>query len=229
MFRRCAISLGVLCFLLPGARSDSAQALYSLTDLGVLPGGSDYSWASGINASGQVAGFCSAATGYRPFLWTNGSGLQDLGDLPGGENSGEAYGINASGQVVGTCDTPTGYRAFLWTSGSGMQGLGELPGGNGNSQAIGINAGGQVVGESNSATGDSAFLWTSKSGMQDLNNLLDASGNGWALKQADGINDRGQIVGYGVHNGVTHGFLLTPTPEPSTLVLFGISTVSLLG
>jgi probable HAF family extracellular repeat protein len=85
------------------------------------------------------------------------------------------------------------------------------------------------VGESNSATGDSAFLWTSKSGMQDLNNLLDASGNGWALKQADGINDRGQIVGYGVHNGVTHGFLLTPTPEPSTLVLFGISTVSLLG
>jgi probable HAF family extracellular repeat protein len=55
--------------------------------------------------------------------------------------------------------------------------------------------------------------------MIDLNNLVDPS-TGWVLESADGINDSGQIVGYGVNpSGQTHAFLLTPTPEPSTLCL----------
>ncbi len=57
----------------------------------------------------------------------------------------------------------------------------------------------------------------------DLNSLL-PPGSGWVLGQATGINDSGQIVGEGIINGQTHGFLLSPSaqpsvPEPGTLAL----------
>jgi hypothetical protein len=34
----------------------------------------------------------------------------------------------------------------------------------------------------------------------------------WTLLQAGGINNRGQIDGFGVHNGNYRAFLLTPAP-----------------
>ena len=65
--------------------------------------------------------------------------------------------------------------------------------------------------------------------MQDLNNLIDRT-LGWTLTDATGINESGQIVGYGTiaSGGPIHAFLLTPIPEPSTLVLLGIGAMSLL-
>ena len=44
--------------------------------------------------------------------------------------------------------------------------------------------------------------------MQKLNKLI-APNNGWVLGQANGINDAGQIVGYGTIGGQTHALLLT--------------------
>ncbi len=45
--------------------------------------------------------------------------------------------------------------------------------------------------------------------MKDLNKLI-PPGSGWVLVEADGVNDSGQIVGMGMHNGQEHAFLLTP-------------------
>jgi probable HAF family extracellular repeat protein len=53
-----------------------------------------------------------------------------------------------------------------------------------------------------------AFVSTNGSKMQKLNKLI-APNNGWVLGQANGINDAGQIVGYGTIGGQTHAFLLT--------------------
>ncbi len=54
--------------------------------------------------------------------------------------------------------------------------------------------------------------------MVDLNSLIDPS-SGWSLFDAYGINDSGQITGEGFISGHQHAFLLTPIPEPSSIML----------
>jgi len=63
--------------------------------------------------------------------------------------------------------------------------------------------------------------------MQDLNNLIPAN-VGWVLQEATGINDLGQVSGYGTIGGQTHGFLLTPAPEPASVALLAIAGGALL-
>jgi hypothetical protein len=44
--------------------------------------------------------------------------------------------------------------------------------------------------------------------------------SGWtSLFQATDINNHGQIAGIGTINGEMHAFLMTPVPEPPSLVL----------
>ncbi len=84
-----------------------------------------------------------------------------------------------------------------------------------------INDKGAVVGDSRTNQTSAEifpFIWDGDSAPINLNDLIDPS-SGWELDSAWGINDSGQIVGNGWLNGVPTGFLLTPTPEPTTLLL----------
>ena len=45
--------------------------------------------------------------------------------------------------------------------------------------------------------------------MKDLNNLIVATGPGWVLQEATGVNNGGQIVGFGTLRGQMHAFLAT--------------------
>ena len=118
-------------------------------------------------------------------------------------------------------------RALLYTPGSAPIELGVLPGYGSISEAMAVNDLGQVVGYSefeNCPLGDAsaAFLY-SDGRMYDLNMLVDASAQGSMLTEAYGINNKGQIIAYGSRrkgNEWLYGtFLLTPVPEPSSLVV----------
>ena len=203
--------------------------LYSggtIQNLGRLSGDSA-SQAFGINDSGQVVGSATDISGNtQAFLYSDGT-MQNLGTLVGDKYS-FACGINDSGQVVGYSEIDASgltEHAFLYANGT-MQNLGV---GVQNSSACGINGSGQVVGYYDSGIfGEVAFLWQSGTGMQDLNSLI-PSNSGWTLVEATGINASGQICGWGVNpSGQSDAFLLTPTPEPSSLALLAASGIGLV-
>jgi len=174
-------------------------------DLGTF-GGMD-SAAYGINASGQVVGSAATADSTTDAFRYDSSGMHDLGRPAGNYVASYGRAINASGQVAGyASDSKGARRAFTYDS-AGWRDLGAL--GGATSVAYGINASGQVVGTADTASGQThAFLYDG-CGMHDLNSLL-PSDSGWALTAALGLNDNGQIVGLGSHNGVSHAYLLTP-------------------
>jgi len=176
--------------------------------LGYLPGGG-FSGASAINRSGEIVGFSDAADGiYHGFAWSKTTGMQQLASLACGAG-GSAYAINDLGQIAGQSACGVGEHAVLWSnSQSSALDLGTLPGLQ-YSIAYALNNLGQVVGSSGNSRTHHPFLWTAAKGMQDLNNLIPA-GSGWVLQAANGINDKGWIVGSGTLNGQTEAFLLTP-------------------
>lgn len=206
--------------------------LYSsgtITDLGTLPGGSARSEATGINSIGQVTGWSASTNGAHAFLFTDET-MTDLGTLANYDGSSYGNGINDSGQVVGYSQSAEGHywsHAFLYSNGT-MIDLGTL--GGPESRSVGLNNHGQVVGYSfpTDVVDSRAFLYSDGT-MTDLNSLIDPT-TGWKLTQANAINDSGMIVGQGWLNtiGHYHAFLLTPIPEPSSLILIGVGAISLL-
>jgi probable HAF family extracellular repeat protein len=134
--------------------------------------------------------------------------ITDLGTLGGDYVHSMATDINSRGQVVGDSFPARSekFRAFLWEDGK-MTDLGTFPGGD-DSGSVGfdINNHEQVVGYSTDVDlfTDRAFLWEDGK-MTDLGGL---PGSGGGI--ANGINNRGQVVGYSdTDSGTIHAVLWT--------------------
>jgi probable HAF family extracellular repeat protein len=96
----------------------------TMTDLGDLPGGQDFSEASAINGTGVVVGTSYSARGYQGFRWTPASPnapegtMQVLTPLGAAEGAnGFAFGVNDAGWIVGRSESITtdDVMATLWT------------------------------------------------------------------------------------------------------------------
>jgi probable HAF family extracellular repeat protein len=216
-------------------RTGSNAAINPATDdLGGF--GGILSRAFAVNASGQAAGHASFPGETVEHAFRTGpnakiNSASDLGTL-GGTNS-EAYGINDSGQVVGYSDAAGGVvRAFRTAPNSAINPVTDNLGflGGTVSRAISINSAGQTVGYSQTSSSlfsEHAFFVDVTGPMQDLNALIPTS-SGWVLEEAHGINDVGQIAGWGQIGGVEHAFLLTPLPEPGALGLIAVYVIAAL-
>lgn len=181
-----------------------------------------------INSAGHIVGQGTAASGELHAFWWNGVTMLDLGALPMGVSS-LAQGVNDADDVVGVSTTDalaTSFHAFLWKSGVGMTQLGEL--GPYDTRAFDINNNGDAVGWSwiDNVGSARAVLWENGGPVINLNTRI-AGGSGWVLNDARGINDAGQIVGNGVHNGQSRAFLLTPVAEPSAGALTALAVLAM--
>jgi probable HAF family extracellular repeat protein len=109
-----------------------ATPQYTVTGLGGLPGYTYETYATGLNNSGQVVGYCVNYTGtatYHAFLYSGGQ-MQDLGTFGGADSA--ATGINDAGVVVGSANAAnkTSIEPFVYSGGQ-MQRVGSLGGGDG--------------------------------------------------------------------------------------------------
>jgi probable HAF family extracellular repeat protein len=155
----------------------------------------------------------------------------DLG--PAGFNFSFATAINDNGMSVGHTNfgTDGAWQAAIFTTDLvGPPGppalLGSLDGLN-TSEANDVNDHGMIVGYSwdgtHSGIDSRAWAWADGT-MYDLNNLLDEDSMFSLLIEATGVNNNGDIVGYGLlHDGSTSAFVIEGfVPAPSALGLLAM-------
>lgn len=186
--------------------------------------GTTIAWA--INDHGVAVGRAEHGFGRTDaFVW-DGSSVSYLPAPQGASDSRmDGADINNAGQIL----VDANYRAFLYDGGT-YQALGTLNGMSTSAAALnekGWIVGSSEVGGSNPSQPFHAFLWRNGR-MRDLNDLLDHdAAQRWELYYAMDINDRGQIVGLGMTDGLLRGFIATPVPEAGTwaLMLAGLGGV----
>ncbi|MFC4056575.1 hypothetical protein ACFOY4_43400 [Actinomadura syzygii] len=166
-----------------------------IVDLGTLPGGT-YSYAYGINDRGDIVGYANTAGGdNRAVRWAADGSITDLGGLPGHASS-YAYGINDKRDVVGSVPIRSKiYHAAKWQTGGTVSDIGTdspLPA----TSAVAINNHGVVAGYTYEVSPGhyvEAVTWAA-AGTTAV--VLPALGGADLRSSANGINDRGEIVGY---------------------------------
>ncbi|RYG31357.1 DUF3466 family protein [bacterium] len=188
------------------------------------------STAYAINASGTVVGRSASAyvngfnRDYLGFIWTESGGLQPL-SKPEGAGNTWAYDINDAGTIVGRSDIGTAFEPVLWDASGRIRVL-SRPANSSYGEANVINANGAVLGKLyNQASFDRPILWNPDGSLVELGGL---GMDGWVIRDAVGMNDGGQIVGTAYRNGIARAYVLTPVPEPASLVALTLGGLALL-
>lgn len=155
---------------------------------------------TGLNDHGTIVGEGSVLFRDKPFVkrhhgflkYNNGS-LVDLGPY-------RPVDINENNHVL-LGSFPHGYKISIWDNGN----IKDLWNGGFSTLPTSINNHGNVVGQKD----NKAVLW--KDGELFILEELIENKFGWdSLSEANDINDKGQIVGCGWHQGLYKAFLLTP-------------------
>lgn len=157
-----------------------------------------------VNNSGLIVGWVSAVDGKAAVTWQN-QVMTTLPNVPGMWRS-VALKVNNRGQVAGYSYTSTGTEVVAFWKDGGVLDLGAGP------TPRDMNDNGQIL--------TSTRIWEEGTGWVSLTSLMDPASPYSGYISAYHINNRGCIIGSG-HNvdGTTHSLLLTPVPEPTSLLV----------
>lgn len=165
-----------------------------------------------LNKAGDILGLIYDSVTFAPtaVVWDRAHHITaiDIPATPPERTSATGLDINEQGTVAGYASISSYYsnaqRGFVWSRSTGTTLLPGLGGSPEVTYAESINNRGQIVGSSIPQNGffTSAVLWENGQ-VKDLNTLI-GPWNGWFLSTADGINDRGQITGFGVYTDPAH-------------------------
>ena len=195
-------------------------AVDQLSLTGADPSGSSYAYGISLERFGifrMLAGKSLNVAGvWRGFVTEPGFEIQASDDIgafgASSSNSSEARDVNRLGYAVGTAQLDNGWtHAFLKQPDTGASaGFIDLAGSavTADSTALAVNSYQQVV-------GSFGYAFVHLSGWTQFKSLasLIPPGSNWSvLITANDINDRGEITGWGYHNGLYRAFLLTPIP-----------------
>jgi hypothetical protein len=205
-----------------------------------IPTGGSAATAFGINDLGTIVGQYTTAVSMPGFIRTAANSYITI-DAPSGPNVVDAQGINNSGLIAGFYLGNDGQNHGFLANQSGASGgsvtgvavadptIPSVPGEPGAtfvfSQLLGINDSGTVAGYyGDSTTSQHGFLYDSNTGRYTfLDDPAEAFNNGVEVTQITGINNAGDLSGfYSDSNGVFHGFIATPVPEPGSIVALGV-------
>ena len=211
----------------------TASYAASINDLGVVTGTAD---GAGTVISQDPTIYpneeCSDVT--QPFVWAPVKGMKGLGTVGPRwifpilwcDIAFSGTGVNDGGEVVGYTGVSEGsYQwGFFWTKADGMTLIGiTFP----PSWVNGINNSGQIAGQTGIYIGQ-ATLWKGTAGTT-LQDLGGGGGSGSYSSSANGVNDRGQAVGWSTTGPLSvdcqsnlalcpmHAVLWTPSGEISDL------------
>jgi probable HAF family extracellular repeat protein len=220
------------------------------------PGATFASAAYGINDFGQIIGaYQNQPASSRGFL-LNGTTYTDI--VPPGASSSSNIapaGINNAGQIVGYYYNtyPGAEHGFLLSDGSYTQldhpgsiftYLGAI---NNSGQILGGSSLGFFLLSGGTYTALDLLNFGLPAGLNDAGQIVgtyEYEGAGFVLSdgvyttlrvpgaedtEAVSINNDGQVVGFYQDASGYHGFLATPVPEPSTLLLLAIGTLGVIG
>ncbi len=172
-----------------------------------------------VNNRGQMVGTMATMDdrGHTyAFISDDGMTTTDLGSLEGYASHAEA--MNDRGTVIGWSMVNRLKHGFIWRDGE-MVDLGTCERSD-SVYAMGVNNDDLVVGVCFNMRGFydggnprlmRAYVWD-QGVMTPLNDLIEAD-TGWELIRATDINDKGMIVGNGMLNGESTGFLLIPNSD----------------
>lgn len=170
-----------------------------------------------LNDNGTVTGGTDHfSTDFHGFLWSESEGIKELKPLTG-EYYSAGIDLNNHGQVLGYSADALDYDDYdlelnlvLWDPTEGLIDLG-CRYGYWHGVPYDINDQGQIVGMLK-RPGDSDFepyLWQKETGFINMGDLVQG------IDSVIRINNQGEIIG----SMGGHGVLLTPVPEPGSLVL----------
>ncbi|MDH5548163.1 MAG: hypothetical protein OEZ43_21515 [Gammaproteobacteria bacterium] len=187
----------LLSFIFISPLSASAVPVFNITDLGTL--GGNYSYAEGVNNSGQVVGYSGTGDGKQRAFITNSQGqMVEAGPLNNLVHS-RAYAVNDSGVIAGYAYNSYDNYALIGESGnfSSVSGLENTP-----SIATGINNSGQTTGYFVDGFNARAYISDATNGFVDLGHL------GGGESTGRDINEDGTVTGYSwMANGDVHAFV----------------------